>query len=360
MLFSNNFIVLAQDVPPVTPVEEAPPPVDTGTVPEQPVDTNPPETTVTEPQPEGALPEPQVVVEPTVEPAPETAPLEASPTDVSPAPAPDNPAAPADEVQPTTEEVIAANVAALVESGSVITSETGETLPLSSVEAADLLAEGDPVIVRGATTYNFLPTGSSCPVGNTCFFSDNPITSAINFAVPGEQIIIAAGTYTENVEVNKDVLLIGGSAGVNVNSFILSAQVTSLSSWLNIFTNNVVIKTDTVGGTQGDIQNGIDLVSSGGTVQVLEGTYELTNSLTISKALTLTGNVGNSSSPGSALDAPVIQPASGGPNTGMSYFIQQCYRPGIHHQRLSHRDPDQWNFGGSRSFQSIHQEQLVR
>jgi hypothetical protein len=75
--------------------------------------------------------------------------------------------------------------------------------------------------------------------------------------------------------------------------------------------------TDTLAGTQGNIQNGIDLVTSGGTVLVLEGTYELTNTLNISKPLTLTGNVGDPTSPGAALDAPVIQHKSGGTNTAM-------------------------------------------
>jgi hypothetical protein len=202
MFFLNSGMVLAQDTPPVTPVEE-PPPEDSTTDPAPPEESVPPQPKeiapeVEEPAPDGSelntLTNEETIQESAV-----------TETDQPPVTPPS---------QTSVEDVIAAGVEALQETGSVIRTGRGEVLPLSSVEAADLLAEGDPVIIRGTTTYNFLPTGSTCPIGNVCVFSDTPITTAIQFAVPGEQITIAAGSYTEDVMVDKDVLLIGGSAGV--------------------------------------------------------------------------------------------------------------------------------------------------
>ena len=46
-------------------------------------------------------------------------------------------------------------VAALANSGSVLTDQNGNAIPLASQQAADILGTGDPYIIRGGTTYHF-------------------------------------------------------------------------------------------------------------------------------------------------------------------------------------------------------------
>lgn len=198
-------------------------------------------------------------------------------------------------------------VADAAEKQVVLTDETGEPLQMAAQETADLLVEGDPLIVRGGTNYYFLTDCSAISAPDVCTESANPLTDAVAFANPGETIAIAAGTYDENVLVDKDVVLVGGSGGVNVTSFILSAPVTSLASWTNINTDLVYITTDS--DSQGSIQDGVDLVASGGEVKVDEGTYS--GGITVDKPVAISGNVGDPNVSGPGKNAPQIKQSSG-------------------------------------------------
>jgi len=58
---------------------------------------------------------------------------------------------------------------ALADSGSVLTDQNGNAIPLASQQAADIWQAGDPYIIRGGTTYHF-----------------STIQAAINFSMPGK------------------------------------------------------------------------------------------------------------------------------------------------------------------------------
>ena len=209
--------------------------------------------------------------------------------------------------EPQTVENVVEVVADASEKQVVLANEDGEPLKMAAQETADLLVEGDPLIVRGGVNYYFLTdcTGISAP--DVCTQTTTPLSDAVVFANPGETVLIAAGTYNENVLVDKNIILIGGSGGVNVTSFILSHPVTSLASWTNINTDLVYIITDS--NSQGSIQDGVDLVSSGGEVKVDEGTYS--GGITVDKPVEISGNVGDPNVSGPGKNAPVIKKNSG-------------------------------------------------
>ena len=92
-------------------------------------------------------------------------------------------------------------MAALANSGSVLTDQNGNAIPLASQQAADILGTGDPYIIRGGTTYHF-PT----------------IQAAINFANPGEEIYVEPGTYTEQLQIQENLTIQGTAPGVIVQA----------------------------------------------------------------------------------------------------------------------------------------------
>ena len=94
-----------------------------------------------------------------------------------------------------------AAVAALANSGSLLTDQNGNAIPLASQQAADILGTGDPYIIRGGTTYHF-----------------STIQAAINFANAGEVIYVEPGTYTEQLQIQKNLTIQGTAPGVIVQS----------------------------------------------------------------------------------------------------------------------------------------------
>ncbi len=94
-----------------------------------------------------------------------------------------------------------AAVAALANSGSVLTDQNGNAIPLASQQAADILGTGDPYIIRGGTTYHF-----------------SSIQAAINFANPGEEIYVEPGTYTEQLQIQENLTIQGTAPGVIVQA----------------------------------------------------------------------------------------------------------------------------------------------
>lgn len=99
---------------------------------------------------------------------------------------------------------------AAAEAGVTLVDGSGEPLALTTEEAADVLATGDPWYKVGAITYRFFPTiGGDCsgyPVG-TCWISDTPIQAAIDqipsTGLPSDGMIyIEAGNYAETLSIN--------------------------------------------------------------------------------------------------------------------------------------------------------------
>jgi gliding motility-associated-like protein len=103
------------------------------------------------------------------------------------------------------------------------------------------------------------------------------VQEAVNAVSASGSVNISAGTYAENVTVNK-ALTITGSGGVTVSSFILSNKIVAI--------NNVTVNTiDVLSGAS--VQDAVSAINTGGTVNVNAGTFA--ESITLSKAMTLNG-----------------------------------------------------------------------
>jgi hypothetical protein len=79
------------------------------------------------------------------------------------------------------------------------------------IDAAQIVSNGDPYIIRNNITYRFMPLGGCpvSPVDPNCFESITPIQSAVNFALTGESVVVASGTYAEQVIISKTINLVG-------------------------------------------------------------------------------------------------------------------------------------------------------
>ena len=203
----------------------------------------------------------------------ETAPTEEVPVEpVATEPAPSD-ELPAEEVLPveTVEEV----VEVLAENNAILIDENGEIIPLASEEAAVVLENPDPYIVRGGTTYRFLAVGGCAAypgeLGVTCFESATPIQDAINYSVDGETIFIEAGTFVEELDINKSITL-QGSAGTVIQGFnSMAADFGTKNPIILVYGNaNVVLDNITVDGMGLGNTNyqyiGIAFHNAGGTV----------------------------------------------------------------------------------------------
>ena len=120
------------------------------------------------------------------------------------------------------EQENAANIfAAISASGSVITDNAGNELPMASAEVAEVIAGADPYIIRpslhGDITYRFLVScvGYTNDATHECIETPYPVQMAVNFAAPGETINIEAANYNETVQISSNVILNGIGGGCN-------------------------------------------------------------------------------------------------------------------------------------------------
>ena len=104
------------------------------------------------------------------------------------------------------------------------------------------------------------------------------IQGAVNAAQSGDTINAAAGTYRENVNINK-VLTLKGLGNPTASSFALNAILGTGSGGITA----PVVKVNPAAR----IQDGVTLASSGGTVNVAGGTY--TENVHIDKSLNVKG-----------------------------------------------------------------------
>lgn len=108
-------------------------------------------------------------------------------------------------------------VESLNDSGAVLLDQEGSVVPLASQMAAEILTDSDPYIIRGGTTYRFMP-GGGCGALANCVESATPIQDAIDFSVSGETIFIDPGVYEEQLNISKDITLQSTGAGVIIQS----------------------------------------------------------------------------------------------------------------------------------------------
>jgi len=172
-------------------------------------------------------------------------------------------------------ETVADVVDILADEEAVLYDENGQPIMMGSSEAETILAEGDPVIVRLGITYQYMVScdGIIDDATHFCIESPTPISSAVAFAEDGETITIAQGTYNEDVTIAKNVILVGAATSVDGPKDVVISTVrlmVDINNWLNIFSPLVFVNSGA------HIQDGIDIVQTGGVVNVMPGTYDET------------------------------------------------------------------------------------
>ncbi len=184
------------------------------------------------------------------------------------------------------QENVADIIASISDSGSVITDNAGNELPMASAEVAEVIAGADPYIIRpslhGDVTYRFLVScaGYTNDATHECIETPYPVQMAVNFAAPGETINIEAANYNETVQISSNVILNGIGGIATVNAFILMSGENVTGS-TNVFAPLVFVNNGA------SINDGLLLAATDGTVNVAAGTYN--EQIKIKKSVHLIG-----------------------------------------------------------------------
>lgn len=143
------------------------------------------------------------------------------------------------------------------------------------------------IYVNKTTGSDTNPGSAALPVKSIRCGVKDPSASPCNVSFfTGAVVNISAGSYAENVSIDKSLTLTASSP-VTATSFTLTnGAVVSGSSGVHAPTINV----NQLGTAGALIQDGVLLASAGGTVNVATGTY--TETVTINKNLTLQGSGG--------------------------------------------------------------------
>lgn len=124
------------------------------------------------------------------------------------------------EDAPSPDEEVVKIIDTMQETGAVLADEHGAPIPLASETALELLSVPDPYIIRGGVTYRFLAVGgcAAFPGDPNCTESAAPIQTAIDFSVNGETVFVDPGTYVEQLEISKDIVLQATAPGAIIKS----------------------------------------------------------------------------------------------------------------------------------------------
>jgi hypothetical protein len=187
-------------------------------------------------------------------------------------------------------------VGALADSQLALVDENGNSLPLASAQAAEILAGADPYFLADGITYGWTnagtpenPSCSSAVTQGYCTFSSNPITDAI--ASPlynGQRLTIEDGDYTS------DDVLITKPVNLDPRANLTVASVT--------LADGALINWSTSGGAQNwltslnvfvqpgaSLQDAVEMAAHGGTISLAAGVYEMDTGVDINRPVTLRG-----------------------------------------------------------------------
>ncbi|MBI9047196.1 MAG: right-handed parallel beta-helix repeat-containing protein [Anaerolineaceae bacterium] len=123
--------------------------------------------------------------------------------------------------QPEPEEFnesVANVVEALAEADAVLVDEDGETIPLASETAVEVLAGADPWYQDTSGDIHSYYGIDGClgwekpTTGSTCTESTTPIQTAIDAAPENTTLYVEAGIYEEQININKSINLSGAGA----------------------------------------------------------------------------------------------------------------------------------------------------
>ena len=199
--------------------------------------------------------------------SPDTTPTDAPATDIAPPDGTTLEVAPG-SVDEAPTETVSDLVQTLADTGSILVDEQGNSMSLTTPEAAAALAGTDPWFDAGGGVIVGYSSTGTCSAGVTeCHTSATPMQDAINAAPAGTTIFVEAGSYDEDVAIDKAVILTGLGGTALANSFTLNSGADVTGS-TNVFAPTIYV----MDGAK--IQNGIDLATSGGTVNVFPGTYD--------------------------------------------------------------------------------------
>ena len=116
-------------------------------------------------------------------------------------------------------------VIALDEANATLVDESGEALPLTTIETVEVLSTAEPWFVDasdGTHVIAYFATQTDCdawvaPAGYasaTCYVNDAPIQAAVDDARSDDGIIHLSGSFNETVKITKNVTLDGGGETV--------------------------------------------------------------------------------------------------------------------------------------------------
>lgn len=165
------------------------------------------------------------------------------------------------------------------ESGAVLADENGDPIPLASETALELLSIPDPYIIRSGVTYRFLAVGgcAAFPADPNCTESTTPIQAAIDFSINGETIFVDPGTYVEQLNISKDIVLQATAPGVIIKSptvltdfFVSGANNNYPIVFVHDTANASLVGFTIDGANNGDANyrfDGVAYYNAGGTIQ---------------------------------------------------------------------------------------------
>jgi len=175
-------------------------------------------------------------------------------------------------------------VEALSEAEVQIVDESGETLPLASVEAVEVLAYSDPFLWDDnlGKWVGFADNANGCPANVICNVSATPFQAAVEYSESpnrGNVIYVASGNYEEdNVVVNTAGLSFTAFQTITVPDTNVVPVYTSGYALVNKITINVELGTiegvyakevivNESGKTGGRLDDAMALVNDGGTIE---------------------------------------------------------------------------------------------